>query len=66
MAIAKHFMGTSKSKGNYYKVFEEWLPCDVEKVIKKAYEEAQVKIKKIKARIIKETDSNGAENNSGN
>lgn len=62
MAIAKHFLGTSKSKGNYYKVFEEWLPCDVEKVVKKAFEEAQEKIKKIKARMKKETDSNETDN----
>lgn len=28
MAIAKHFLGTNKSKGNYYNVFEKWLPKD--------------------------------------
>ena len=32
MAIAKHFLGTSKSKGNYYNVFEEWIPKEEETV----------------------------------
>lgn len=26
MAIAKKFLGTSKSKGNYYEEFKKWLP----------------------------------------
>lgn len=35
MAIAKHFMGTSKSKGDYYKVFEEWVPKEEEVIERK-------------------------------
>lgn len=26
MAIAKHFLGTNKTKSDYYNVFEKWLP----------------------------------------
>lgn len=26
MAIAKHYLGTSESKGNYYDIFKQWLP----------------------------------------
>ena len=39
MAIAKHFLGTNKSKSNYYDVFEKWLPKEEEEEpITKEYE----------------------------
>lgn len=43
MAIAKHYLGTNESKGNYYDVFRKWLPeedvtyRDMKKEIIKAY-----------------------------
>lgn len=63
MAIAKHFMGTSKSKGNYYKVFEKWIPKEEEEndliVVANAVSDAVHNIAKL---FRQGTDSNETDN----
>lgn len=56
MAIAKHFMGTSETKGDYYsKAFEKWIPKEKELPLGLKYEEDKkdpaVKIIKRKIKI---------------
>lgn len=66
MAIAKHFLGTNKSKGNYYNIFDKYVSKEWEKVYEMHKESAKaivdavnkpaVKIKKTRAKLIPKDD----------
>ena len=69
MAIAKHFLGTNDSKGNYYNIFDKWLPKEeveeitesttetIRKVLGNAFDGMAFDFK------LKETDSDETDNN---